>query len=167
MIPFDPSPNFDVGREGQQITHIVIHAEIGTQGGTIAWFEGKASQVSSHYLVARDGSIVQMVKDEDKAWHVCNANAFCLGIEHEDLFKDYKGDLIGGGNDINKTVRWWTLLQLVNSAKLVAQKMKVYNVPLANVIGHDDPYLIQYGNNHRDPGVLFPWAEYRNLIRES
>nr|WP_072774986.1 N-acetylmuramoyl-L-alanine amidase [Desulfitobacterium chlororespirans] len=31
--------------------------------------QNPASQVSSHYLVLKDGRILQLVKDEDTAWH--------------------------------------------------------------------------------------------------
>jgi hypothetical protein len=38
---------------------IIIHVAQGSCSGTIGWFQGPRSNVSVHYVVARDGRITQ------------------------------------------------------------------------------------------------------------
>ncbi len=70
IVQAGPIPNFSPGRSGNSIDLIVLHY---TAGGnvesTIAWFKNPRSRASAHYLVARDGTIYQFVRDEDTAWH--------------------------------------------------------------------------------------------------
>lgn len=160
-IPFLDSPNHKT-RGGAKVTHVVIHAMIGTMAGTAHLFK-TPHKTSAHYGVSRKGEIVQYVKDEEEAMHVCQANPFTLGIEHEDLYFDANHHLIGGGNNINLTP-WWTDVQLNSSAQLVVHLMKKFNIPIEHVIGHNNPFLHKYGNDHQDPGKIFPWPKYRLLL---
>lgn len=90
----DPSPNFKVGREGKAIKGIVIHITDGFYPTDLAHLKSPASQVSSHYYNAPDGTIRQLVKDENTAWHAgvvvnptwklydgTNPNQYTIGIE--------------------------------------------------------------------------------------
>ncbi len=62
------SPNFS--ERTRKIDTIVLHhTGPGGTSGTVNTFKSKASQVSAHYVIGRDGKIIQMVKDQDKAWH--------------------------------------------------------------------------------------------------
>lgn len=75
------SPNYS-SRNGSKITNIVIHhTDSFNLDGTVAWFKNPASQVSAHYVLGLDGSLVQMVHDGDKAWHCYANNAYTIGIE--------------------------------------------------------------------------------------
>lgn len=66
--------------------------------GTVSWFKARASKVSAHYVVGRDGRVIQMVHDADTGWHAGrsamhpelpdtdpkkepNVNGFSIGIE--------------------------------------------------------------------------------------
>ncbi|HLZ64373.1 MAG TPA: peptidoglycan recognition family protein [Ktedonosporobacter sp.] len=69
-VTFMPSPNFWAGRFGAKPRYIILH---GTAGGTSAqniakWFENPSSQVSAHYIIGQDGTVVCCVKEEDTAW---------------------------------------------------------------------------------------------------
>ena len=67
------------------ITTIVIHAtDGGTLGGNVWWLSGGHSHASAHYVVSRDGTIVQLVHLSDIAWHAGNSkvNRHSIGIEH-------------------------------------------------------------------------------------
>lgn len=69
-MSFIPSPNMWPSRQGYSPRYVILH---GTAGGSSAvnvanWFANPASRVSSHYIVDRDGSIVQCVQEEDTAW---------------------------------------------------------------------------------------------------
>ena len=59
------------------VDRIVIHITAGGPGidGTISWFQNPASKVSSHYIVGRDGEVVQMVRNADTAYHASSANS--------------------------------------------------------------------------------------------
>src|SRR5271166_5988838 len=67
-----PSGHFWSGRNGQKASWIIIH---GTAGGSSAqqvagWFQqaqgGRPTSV--HYVIGRDGAIVQCVHESDSAW---------------------------------------------------------------------------------------------------
>lgn len=90
-----PSPNYWQGRDGQRLTGIVLHATAGYEPGPVEWFQSAASQVSAHYIVNRDGTVIQTVREADSAWHAgevtsnsrfyrgVNPNRTTIGIEHE------------------------------------------------------------------------------------
>jgi N-acetyl-anhydromuramyl-L-alanine amidase AmpD len=65
-----PSPFRWTGRQGHKPRYVIIH---GTAGGSSAegvasWFQNAQAQVSAHYIVGRDGIIIQCVREEDAAW---------------------------------------------------------------------------------------------------
>lgn len=67
------SPNFGYpdqahGRQGHEPVAIVNHIADGPRVGVVDWFQKPESQASSHYLVCKDGEIVQFVKESDAAW---------------------------------------------------------------------------------------------------
>ncbi|MEP6757238.1 MAG: N-acetylmuramoyl-L-alanine amidase [Chthonomonadales bacterium] len=87
---FVSSPNFGPRPEGSTIDCIVVHATvIETLKGTVDRFLDLPHSVSAHYVVDRDGTTVQMVRDEDRAWHAGaselegkkGVNDFSIGIE--------------------------------------------------------------------------------------
>ena len=124
-------------------------------------FKNNQSKVSAHFVVGRDGSVVQMVKLTDAAWHAMHVpNYMSFGIEMEDRY------LVGGQltRGCMNDPTWFTAVELETTAELVAQLMKEFNIPLDKVMGHNDPYLRQFGNNHQDPGPSFPWVHFRSMV---
>lgn len=103
-----------------------------------------AREVSAHYLVARDGRIVQLVDEERRAWHAGasywagnrDVNSASIGIE-----------LDNNGREPFPPAQIDALLALL--ADLRAR----YDLPPANVVGHSDVAL----GRKVDPGPLFPW----------
>ncbi len=65
-IPFLKSPNFTNVIDK---TLLVIHWTAGPFESCISWFQNEKSRASAHYVVAYNGEIVQMVEEEDVAWH--------------------------------------------------------------------------------------------------
>jgi N-acetylmuramoyl-L-alanine amidase len=65
-VTWNPSPNY-ASREGTDIDTLVLHNTDGTLASAIARFKNPAEDVSAHYLVDRNGSIVQMVDDTQTA----------------------------------------------------------------------------------------------------
>ena len=106
-----PSPNFGPRPVGATIDLIVLHSislPPGQYGGpeiealftnTLDWdahpyFQQiKGAEVSAHFLIRRDGALIQFVSCDDRAWHAgksCyqgrdNCNDFSIGIELEGL----------------------------------------------------------------------------------
>jgi len=94
IIQVGPIPNCAPGREGNPIDFIVIHYTAGGSAkGTISWFKNPRARVSAHYLLARDGTIFQLVQDEDTAWHAGIPPRRGLS-EEENLERDRRRKLI-------------------------------------------------------------------------
>ena len=162
MITFDPSPNYS-SRGPNPPQFVIIHATAGTFEGTIATFKNKYSRVSAHFVIDRDGAIVQMVDIKDAAWAAMHwPNMVGLQIEHVDRY------MVGGQltRGCMGDPQWFTHEQLNASADLVAQLMQEFKIPIEKVIGHNDPWLRQFGNNHQDPGPYWPWHNYKLLLMQ-
>src|SRR3954467_1132463 len=110
-VPYIASPNCDERPAGAEVSLLVVHSislppgEYGGDSierlftnrldpGAHAFFREIAGlKVSSHYLIRRDGEVVQFVAPERRAWHagasswrgrgVCND--FSVGVELEGL----------------------------------------------------------------------------------
>lgn len=165
-IDWEASPNYRKGRTGDgKIVYLVIHAMIGSYAGSIQWFKNYKAQVSAHYCVSKTGQVTQMVKDEDTAWHVANANPFSIGIELEDL----SWGISPTGKKFEKTCMndpsWYTLSELDTTAELAAELCTKHQIPVGNIIGHNDPILKRYKNNHSDPGPYFPMDKFRTMVK--
>ena len=64
------SPNFDFRPEGVDIDTVVLHATVlNTLDEVIQHFANPDTQVSAHYTIDRDGTIVSHVPEEQRAWH--------------------------------------------------------------------------------------------------
>jgi N-acetyl-anhydromuramyl-L-alanine amidase AmpD len=143
------------------ITTIVIHAtDGGSLVGNVWWLSGGHSHASAHYVVARDGSIVQLVHLSDIAWHAGNSqvNRHSIGIEHVGQTYDPAG---------------FTTDEYRSSAKLVAWLVRRFDIPVnrQHIIGHsevpDPNHPGEYGGSahHTDPGAYWRWGYYLNLVR--
>lgn len=106
-------------------------------------------QVSSHFLVRRDGELVQYVSCDRRAWHAgrsCwrgreNCNDFAIGIELE------------GADDIP-----YTQAQYHRLAELTALLQSEYpGIDDDAVTGHED---VAPGRK-TDPGPAFDWTRFR------
>lgn len=91
---FIPSPNFGERPINSPVNFIVLHATVEpTTEGTIGIFLNPARQVSAHFVVGKDGRVVQMVPIEKRAWHagvstwdgVKDINNVSVGIEMVNL----------------------------------------------------------------------------------
>src|SRR5207253_4967931 len=85
------STNFNRRPEDTVVDTIVLHSTvIPTLEATTRAFYDTKSQVSSHFTIGKDGSIVQNVSTFQRAWHAGvsrdsvgreNVNNFSIGIE--------------------------------------------------------------------------------------
>jgi AmpD protein len=110
-------------------------------------------KVSSHLLIERDGSLVQFVPFNKKAWHAGvssfegreNCNEFSIGIELE-----------GTDDDTYTEDQYRALIDITKVLMLVFQDIKK-----ENIVGHSD---IAPGRK-TDPGKAFDWHYYlSNLV---
>jgi N-acetyl-anhydromuramyl-L-alanine amidase AmpD len=147
-------------RESRAIEEIVLHI---TEGGTdkaevtahnafgIPKYlqNGKWKVQAAHYIVGRNGSVVQCVGHKDIAHHAGSANEWTIGIEHNTR----------AGID-NKL----TAAQYLKSAELVIWLGEQFGLPTDRnfIIGHSeaDP-----GTSHsRCPGRVLNWDTYMAAI---
>lgn len=161
------SPNCDARPQGCTIDLLVIHnisLPPGQFGGPYIadlfgnrldydahpYFEQlRPLRVSSHFLILRDGGVVQFVSANDRAWHAGissfegreRCNDFSIGIELE-------------GTDFEpfSELQYRALAALTYALQL--------RYPLVAVAGHEH---VAPGRK-TDPGPFFDWAQYQQAL---
>ena len=149
------SPNYISYKKRRNIQSVVIHyTGMRSLQSAVERLLSKKYEVSSHYLISRTGKIIQLVKDNNIAWHAGISNWFkfknlnknSIGIELEN-----KGHQYGYQTFPNKQI-----VQLIKILKILKRKFKIKNV---NITGHSDIAP----NRKIDPGEKFPWKKlYKN-----
>lgn len=81
-VEWIPSPNFSERAKVPLDTIVVHYTASSNIEGVIDWFKRTSSKVSAHYVIGKDGRIVQMVDDSKKAWHAGKHNSRSIGIEN-------------------------------------------------------------------------------------
>ena len=150
-IKYLSSPNYIFCNKRRKIHSIVIHyTGMRSLQSAVERLTSKKYEVSSHYLIGRTGKILQLVKDNNIAWHAGisnwfnfkNLNKTSIGIELEN-----KGHQYGYQNFSNKQIN-----QLIKILKILKKKFNIQNI---NIIGHSDIAT----NRKKDPGEKFPWKK--------
>lgn len=110
----------------------------------------KGVRVSSHFLVRRDGQVIQFVPCNKRAWHAgvstwrgrSRCNDFSIGIELE-------------GSDFEPfTERQYAALE-----RLTRRLRRTY--PIVDVVGHSDIAP----ERKTDPGPFFDWQRYAARLK--
>lgn len=82
---------------------VVVHATVGSLASSLNWLCSVASQVSSHYVISKEGHVYQLVPDAFAAWHAGRSaykgmgslgiKTHSVGVELENLtgMKGFKG----------------------------------------------------------------------------
>lgn len=150
-VEFIKSPNFTEAQRGKgKINYIIIHTTECSTKIAISTFldQTPGHRVSAHYIVGKNGKIVQMVQDKDQAWHagVKLYNEEAIGIEHE-------GKAAENG---------WTEAQVRASAKLSRWLCHEYGIAVdrKHFLGHQEIAP----KRKSDPGPFFQWDLYLKLI---
>src|SRR5690606_21429944 len=133
--------NFDMRRPSYVIIH---HTAQESMEETIRTFTLERTQVSSHYVISRDGKTVQMLNDYLRSWHAGVASrvkltdmmSITIGIEMDD-----------NGSESVSNVQIDSLLRLLDTLKTN------YRISTENFIGHSDIAPTQ----KQDRSALFPW----------
>lgn len=147
MIPIiqRPSPNFNARRDGLRPQIVVLHfTALANAEEAIAFLSDPAREVSAHYVIARDGTINQLVHEMMRAWHagasywrgLTDVNSASIGIELDN----------NGGRPFDEP-QYAALIKLLRD--IIARQ----NIAPENVLGHSD---VSPGRKF-DPGPWFDW----------
>lgn len=182
-VTFVKSPNYS---SGVSPIYLIIHYTAGTTlAAAVSWFQNPQAQASSHLVIDRDGSIVQMVAFNRRAWHAGKSkwgnldgmNHYSIGIELVNagkLRKNSSGQWVNWSNkvipasdvtvekhkDETSDAGWheYPEAQLEAATKVGALLHKTYN--FTDILGHDD---VSPGRKV-DPGPLFPINSFRSIV---
>jgi N-acetylmuramoyl-L-alanine amidase len=140
-----PSPNFGERKDGRAIDMLLLHyTGMDDDMQALNWLCNAQSEVSAHYYVHRNGDIVQMVDESQRAWHAglsfwkgeTDINSCSIGIEIA-----------------NAGMEEFSAEQMASVLMLCRDIIERHNIPAHRVLGHSD---VAPGRKI-DPGVMFPW----------
>ncbi len=138
-----PSPNYGARKSGIEL--IVLHyTAMDNAEAALERLCNKETEVSAHYLIARDGTLYRLVDEDKRAWHAGrgrwagreDVNSRSIGIE-----------LDNGGDEPFADALMTTL------EALLADLLERHELPPKAVIGHSD----FAPGRKRDPGPHFDW----------
>ncbi len=150
------SPNFKIPKRSKnKIKFLIIHyTGMKKEITAIKKLCDINSEVSAHYFIKKDGSILNLVPDLYEAWHagksswknIKSLNKYSIGIEiqntgHENDYENYSSKQIKSLN------------------KLLKYLIKFYKINIENILGHSDIAPLR----KKDPGEKFPWNKLAKL----
>tara|TARA_B100001057_G_scaffold431586_1_gene459158 strand:+ start:270 stop:998 length:729 start_codon:yes stop_codon:yes gene_type:complete len=154
------SPNFSIPkRSKKKIKFIILHyTGMKKESSVLQRLCDENSKVSAHYLIKKNGDLINLVPDLYEAWHAGKStwkktkslNKYSIGIEIHNP---------GHNNKYEK----FSFKQITILKKLIKQLIKKYNIKLENILGHSDIAP----ERKKDPGEKFPWKKLAkvNLAR--
>ena len=138
---WQPSPNF-----GERLPNFVVIHYTGSDSteATLRALSSPPAEVSAHYLIVRDGTIIQLVDERARAWHAgesrwgssIDLNSASIGIELD-----------------NNGRAPYPQTQIDALLSLLSDLSRRYRIPTTNYLGHSDVAP----RRKVDPGPLFPW----------
>ncbi len=146
-----PSPNFGPRRDGQKPSLIVLHyTAMNSAAAALDRLCDPVHEVSAHYLIGADGTLWQMIREEDRAWHAgagewhgkTDINSRSVGIELD-----------------NRGTHPFAEPQMEVLEQLLPAIMHRWGITPVGVIGHSD----MAPGRKADPGPHFDW---RRLERQ-
>lgn len=178
---------YSSSRGDARIDMLVLHyTATATLDECIAIFRDPHRRVSCHYIVDTDGQIVQMVYDQDCAWH-CGVsrwrgrdrcNPWSLGIEIVNwgqlIMRDnacycWPGAFTTpytGPEPVFARGDWWAPypdIQVEGVIELSRHLTERYDIPLQGIVRHSDIAP----ERKIDPGPAFPWRRYKSAMRSA
>ena len=181
-VPFIASPN-----RGGQVDHryLIMHYTAGgTADGAIRTLTDPNAKASAHLVIARDGTITQLVPFNRVAWHagksrwhgLVGLNRFSLGIELDNagMLEPDRGDwrawfgrtyppdqVVEAVHQHEAVSRGWHRYDAEQiEAAIEVSRLLMSHYGLLDVIGHDD---VAPGRK-RDPGPAFPMGSFRGAV---
>jgi N-acetylmuramoyl-L-alanine amidase len=153
---FNYSPNFHPNkRKSKQIKFLIFHyTGMRKESDAINRLTNIQSEVSSHYLIKKNGDIVVMVPEMYVSWHAGKSswksfkslNKNSIGIEISNPGHEH--------NYLNFSKKQFQSILYLSKSLL-----KKYKIKSSNVLGHSDiaPF------RKKDPGEKFPWKYLAKL----
>ncbi len=182
-VRYLPSPNVGGALNPK---YLVMHYTAGRNAQeSIGWLCSPKSEASAHLVIARDGTVTQLVPFNRIAWHagksawkgLVSLNRYSIGIELDNpgpvkrvngrwrayFGKEYENqDVITGFHKLDKvTCGWVTYTAEQLAAALDAAQAIVGHYGLEDVIGHDDISPTR----KTDPGPAFDLADFRARVK--
>jgi N-acetylmuramoyl-L-alanine amidase len=142
-----PSPNWNERR--LPISMVVLHyTGMETAAAALDRLCDPAAEVSAHYMIDEDGTVLRLVPEDKRAWHagrsywrgITDVNSASIGIE-----------IVNPGHEFG--YRPFTEAQMAALIPLLAGIMARHNIDPSNVVGHSDIAPAR----KMDPGELFEW----------
>jgi N-acetylmuramoyl-L-alanine amidase len=144
------SPNFNPKKRTiRQIKFIIFHyTGMKKESAAISRLTNIQSEVSSHYLIKKNGDIVVMVPDLYIAWHAGKSS----WKSFKSLNKNSIGIEISNPGHENNYLNF-SKKQVQSIIYLSKSLLKKYKIKTSNVLGHSDIAP----SRKKDPGEKFPW----------
>ncbi len=144
------SPNFNLPKRAKnKIKFIIIHyTGMKKESAAIKRLQDPKSKVSSHYLIKKNGEIINLVPDLYEAWHA--------GVSSWKHFKSLNKNSIGieiTNPGHQHGYKRFSKKQIFSLQKLLNILVKKYKIKKEYILGHSD---ISPGRK-KDPGEKFPW----------
>ena len=144
------SPNFNLPkRVKNRIKFIIIHyTGMKKESAAIKRLQDPKSKVSSHYLIKRNGEIINLVPDLFEAWHA--------GVSSWKHFKSLNKNSIGieiTNPGHKHGYKRFSKKQIFSLQKLLNILVKKYKIKKKFILGHSDIAP----DRKKDPGEKFPW----------
>ena len=146
------SPNFSFPKRSKKnIKYIILHyTGMKNEKSVIKKLCDEKSKVSAHYLVKKNGEIINFVPDLYEAWHAgkstwkktSSLNKYSIGIEIQNQ---------GHENKYEK----FSIKQIITIKRLLKKLIYKYKNKLSNILGHSDISP----ERKKDPGEKFPWKK--------
>lgn len=155
-----------IPKKERKITHIVIHVTgylAQDASGSVNTFRAADNKVSVHYIIDRQGVVIQMVREAHIANHIrgmwSKFNEKSIAIEHV--------------NTNTETIKMNpTEIQYKESAHLVAYLCKKYNIPIihssgfkqSGILGHKE---FDKKTKHNCTHPVWDWEKYMALVKSA
>jgi len=138
-----PSPNFGPRRVSLVVLH---HTSSSNYESALRTLRDPQREVSAHYLIGRDGRVIQLVDESERAWHagrsrwgaITDVNAASIGIELD-----------------NNGVEPFPAVQMNALFRLLGDLRARHRLTPLAFLGHAD---VAPGRKV-DPSAMFPWRD--------
>lgn len=143
-----PSPNHGERQGGPPDAILLHYTGMATGRAALERLCDPAAEVSAHYVVERDGRILQLVPEARRAWH---AGRSCWAGERDLNSRSIGVEIVNGGHDFGLPP--YPARQIDAVIALCADIVARRAIPPARLLAHSDVAP----DRKQDPGERFPW----------
>jgi len=174
-------------RPMKELAFIIIHYTATTKTDpTVSYLKKADSGVSAHFVIGRNGEIIQLVPCDTQAWHAGESmykfnkeqfnylNNYSIGIElvnagklnhicdtfYSCLGKNIPKDEVFYDRKENRATKYWHDYtdEQISSLINVIKTLRKEFPQIRDVLGHSD-----ITSRKIDPGKAFPWVKIKNI----